>query len=151
MGILQSQIKFKNQKFKIREIMGESCKSKNYLDMGDQIFDILVDVGLFSVFVHVDSFWAKPGVEVLQVDHHLSVGFENVIFVCIFEIVLDIEVVELVLDEVDVSLLPVLFVVHLEVEHFIQRVGVEPRVFLSAVVRVWDVFQFLRVEIDFSQ
>lgn len=116
-----------------------------------EIFDIFINVGLFGVFVDIDTFRSEPGVEVFEIDYYLGVGFEDVVFVSVFEVVLDIEVVEFVFDEVDVTLLSVLFVVDLEVEHFVQGVGIEAGVFLSAVVRVRDVFEFFGVEVDFGE
>ena len=119
--------------------------------MGHKIFDILIDVSLLGMLVHIDAFWSEPGVEVFKIDHHLSVGLKDIVFIGVFEVVLDIEVVEFVLDEVDVTLLSVLFVVDLEVEHFVQGVGVESGVFFPAVVRVWDVFEFFGVKVDFGE
>lgn len=119
--------------------------------MRNEILDIFVDVSFDCVSVDIDSMGPEDGIVVLQIYNQFGVGLENVIFICVLKIVFDIEVMQLILDEVDVSFLPVLLIILLEIEHFIQGVGVEPGVLGASVIRILQMLELVWVVIYFGQ
>ena len=88
--------------------------------MSDQVSKAVIDISRIDVLEEVGAHLVVDDCrEILEVDHNARRGLKDILIVPVLKVILRVKEIQLVLNKVDVALLPVLLIALLVIEHFI--------------------------------